>query len=195
MKSLIALALLIASVVVVAQSAPTSFAKQKFVSSGTIRMQLEAGAYVIRPSDSDDIAVTWHARSEQDESNVKVAIKRDGSIATVSIKDTPNRDFRAIIEVPRRSDLRVRLSAGELQVEAVEGNKDLELRAGSLAVDVPNPAQYGKCDASVWTGSLEAAAFGVSKGGLFRSFEQEGAGKYRLHAHVMSGEINLQKVD
>ena len=58
MKSLIALALLIASVIVVAQSAPSSVAKQKFVSSGTIRMQLEAGAYVIRPSDSEDIVVT-----------------------------------------------------------------------------------------------------------------------------------------
>jgi len=42
------------------------------------------------------------------------------------------------------------------------------------------------------TGSIEASAFDVSKGGLFRSFEQQGPGKYRLHAHVMTGEIDLR---
>ncbi len=40
-------------------------------------------------------------------------------------------------------------------------------------------------------GSIEASAFNISKGGLFRSFTQKGAGKYRLHAHVATGEIDL----
>jgi hypothetical protein len=42
------------------------------------------------------------------------------------------------------------------------------------------------------TGSIEASAFDVSKDGLFRSFEQGGPGKYRLHAHVITGEIQLR---
>jgi hypothetical protein len=42
------------------------------------------------------------------------------------------------------------------------------------------------------TGSIEASAFDVSKDGLFRSFEQHGPGKYRLHAHVLAGEIELR---
>jgi len=41
-------------------------------------------------------------------------------------------------------------------------------------------------------GSIESPAFGVSKGGLFRSFEQQGPGNYRLHATVMTGEIALR---
>jgi hypothetical protein len=47
-------------------------------------------------------------------------------------------------------------------------------------------------DASVTTASIESSAFAVSKGGLFRSFEQRGPGRFRLHAHVIAGEIDLR---
>jgi hypothetical protein len=43
----------------------------------------------------------------------------------------------------------------------------------------------------VHAGSIAASAFEVSKGGLFRSFEQKGPGNYRLHAHVATGEIDF----
>ncbi|MFZ1138482.1 MAG: hypothetical protein WAN76_04855, partial [Candidatus Sulfotelmatobacter sp.] len=60
---------------------------------------------------------------------------------------------------------------------------------------IPHPELYGNRDASVTTGSIESSAFDVSKGGLLRSFEQQGPGKYRLHAHVMTGEIDLRGSD
>jgi hypothetical protein len=84
------------------------------------------------------------------------------------------------------------LSAGELIVEDVEGDKDLAVRAGRIQADIPHPEQYGHREASVMTGSIQASPFGVSKGGLFRSFEQNGPGKYRFHARVMTGEIDLR---
>jgi len=79
-------------------------------------------------------------------------------------------------------------------VEDVEGDKNLEVLAGRIQVDVPHAEQYGHRDASVTTGSIESSAFDVSKGGLL-SFEQHGPGKYRLHAHVMTGEIDLRGSD
>jgi hypothetical protein len=40
---------------------------------------------------------------------------------------------------------------------------------------------------------LNAPAFGVSKGGLFRSFQRESlGGRYRLHADVGAGDIVLK---
>jgi hypothetical protein len=73
----------------------------------------------------------------------------------------------------------------------VEGDKDLEILAGQLEVEIPRPDEYGHRDASVTAGALDASAFNVAKGGLFRSFHDQGPGKYRLHAHVMTGEIDL----
>jgi hypothetical protein len=175
-----------------AQEATERSVQQKFISGAEIRIHLEAGGYTITASDSENIRVTYRARSEEQVRHVRVEITRNSASADVYISDTPNGNFHATIEVPRRSNLWVRLSAGELVVEDVEGDKNLEVRAGRIQADIPHPEQYGHRDASVLTGSIAASAFDVSKGGLFRSFEQTGPGKYRLHAHVMTGEIALR---
>jgi hypothetical protein len=44
----------------------------------------------------------------------------------------------------------------------------------------------------VLTGELNLSALGVDKGSLFRSYKKDGLGKYRLYAHVGSGELDLQ---
>jgi hypothetical protein len=175
-----------------AQEAPYGYARQQFISGGAIRLHLEAGGYTITPSDSTDIVVTCHTNFEDQLKHVKVEIKRTAANADVYVSDTPHNNFQATIVVPRRSDLWVRLSAGELVVEDVEGDKNLQVLAGRIQVDVPHADLYGHRDASVTTGSIEASAFDVSKGGLFRSFDQHGPGKYRLHAHVITGEIDLR---
>jgi hypothetical protein len=174
---------------------PEATVQKKFVSGGTIRLHLESGGYTISPTDSENIVVTYHANSEVRLQQVKVEIQLSTSSAEVYVTDTPNNNFAATIEVPRHSNLWARLTAGELDVEAVEGDKNIELRAGSLQMDIPHPQEYGHRDASVTMGSLESSAFDVSKGGMFRSFEQQGPGKYRLHAHVLTGEINLRGTD
>jgi hypothetical protein len=185
--------LLIASAMLHAEDRrPEATVQKKFASGGTIRLHLESGGYTISPSDSENIVVTYHANSESRLQQVKVEIAPSASSAEVYITDTPNNKFEAIIEVPRHSNLWVRLTAGALDVEAVEGDKNLELRAGSLQVEIPHPEEYGHRDASVTMGGLEASAFDVSKGGMFRSFEQQGPGKYRLHAHVLTGDIDLR---
>jgi hypothetical protein len=171
---------------------PEATAQKKFVSGGTIRLHLESGGYTISPSDSDNIVVTYHANSESRLRQVKVEFQLGTSNADVFVTNTPNNKFEATIEVPRHSNLWVRLTAGELDVEAVEGDKNLELRAGAIQVEIPHPEEYGHRDASVTMGGLEASAFDVSKGGMFRSFDQQGPGKYRLHAHVLTGDIDLR---
>jgi hypothetical protein len=177
------------------QAADTSAqpsAKQEFVSGGTIRLHLEAGGYTITPDDSENIVVACRANSDEQLKRVKVAIKRGGSSADVYISETPHNNFQATIKVPRSSNLWVRLSAGEVVVEDVEGDKDVQVFAGRIQIDVPHPELYGHRDASLMTGSIDASAFDVSKDGLFRSFEQHGPGKYRLHAHLITGEIELR---
>jgi len=160
---------------------------QRVQPGGMIRIELSAGGYTISGSDSNAIVVTFEQPQQ-----VKVQIKATDSGADVSIQNTPHSNFHAQIEVPRHSSLWVRLSAGELKISDVVGNKDVESLAGSVEIEVAHPEEYGHRDASVTAGELSASAFGVSKGGLWRSFHQEGPGKYRLHAHVGSGSLTLR---
>jgi hypothetical protein len=74
----------------------------------------------------------------------------------------------------------------------VTGNKDVELHAGQLNISVDKPEEYGHVDVSVNAGELQAAAFGDSKGGLFRSISRDMSGKYRLHAHVGTGQLSVR---
>jgi hypothetical protein len=170
-----------------------TLAQQKFISGGMIRLHLEAGGYSITPSDSENIVVTCRASTQEQLKRIKVEVKPRAASADVYVSETPHNNFQATIEVPRHSNLWARLSAGELDVEDVQGDKNLEVRSGRLQIDIPHPEQYGHRDASVITGSIESSAFAVSKGGLFRSFAQHGSGTYRLHAHVITGEIDLPK--
>jgi hypothetical protein len=124
-----------------------------------------------------------------------VTIKPSASRADIYVTGTPHNNFRATIEVPRHSNLWARLTAGQITVENVEGDKDMELLAGQLEIEIPRPDDYGHRDASVSAGSLDASAFNISKGGLFRSFHDQGPGKYRLHAHAMTGEIDLHSTE
>ncbi len=162
-------------------------AEQKFAPGGLIRLHLNSGGYVIRGTDTDTIVVSSDRFQRAD-----IRIKATGASADVYIEDTPHNGFQATIEIPRRSDLWVRLTAAELKVQDVEGSKDIQSNAGSVEIEVARPEEYGHADASINAGDLNAAAFGVSKGGLFRSFHQEGKGKYRLHVHMLAGEIRLR---
>jgi len=194
MKRWIALPLLLVPLVFLhAQS--NSYEKvvqQPFASGGTVRLHLEAGGYTIKAASSDNIVVTYPPNRNGESSGVKVEIKAVASRADVYVRNTPHNNFNATIEIPRHSNLWARLSAGELTVEDVDGDKDVELWAGQINIDVPHPDAYGHRDASVLAGSVEASVFNVSKGGLFRSFRQEGSGKYRLHAHVTTGEVDFR---
>jgi hypothetical protein len=165
--------------------------QEKFSSDGFVRFHLSPGGYTIRPGDSETIRVTCEATPEQLK-QINVKIRAGATSADVFISNTPHNNFHATIEVPARTGLRVRMFAGEVVIDGVEGDKDIEVDAGRIEIRIPHPEQYGRRDASVHAGSIEASAFNVSKGGLFRSFEQKGPGKYRLHAHVATGEIQLR---
>jgi hypothetical protein len=165
--------------------------ERTFSQNGRIRMDLSAGDYRISGSPDNRIRLEWSVREADQLANVHARADvrdRDASITT----DGPNnKGFRVDIQVPRQADLHVRLTAGDLRIEGIQGNKDVELHAGDVRIDVGRAEDYSKVDASVWAGEIQAAPFQVNKGGLFRSFDWRGKGLYRLHAHLKAGDLRL----
>lgn len=97
------------------------------------------------------------------------------------------------IEVPHRSSLRLHMNAGEVTVNNVEGNKDIDLYAGQINIAAGDTSDYSSVHASVTIGEVKASAWGVDKGGFFRSFTRNTAnGEYKIYAHVLTGEIDLK---
>lgn len=194
MKTASATTLLLAGILLmpmrlVAQSTGSPVEKD-FVSGGKIEMTLESGDYKIRASSDNRIHVRWNEASSK---GVQVKLTTSGKSADVRVENTPHDNFHAIIEVPALADVRIRLTAGNLEMAGIKGDKNIELNAGNLDVSVGSSSDWGDVDASVTAGDIHAPAFQAAKGGLFRSLSWKGPGKYRLHVHLMAGDINLRK--
>lgn len=169
--------------------APDS-SEHPFVSHGWISLDLTAGEYRIVGTAADRIRLEWSTRDPDDLHRVQATADVDGDRARVRL-DGPLHHFQARIEVPMESALEVRLSAGELRIEDVVGDKDVRLNAGELRIDVGDPEDYGRVDASLMAGELRAEPFRINKDGLFRSFHWEGDGAHRLRVKQLAGEIDL----
>ena len=102
-------------------------------------------------------------------------------------------NLRVRIEVPRKISLNIQMPAGEVKAEEITGDKDIDIYAGQVTISSNQVWNYRTIDASVVVGSVNAPAYGANKGGFFRSIKRdEAGGEYRLHAHVLAGEIDLR---
>jgi hypothetical protein len=161
-----------------------------FVSGGDIKLQVSAGAVEILPAKDNKITIRWTTKNPDDTGKVKIKTNVDGNDATIDV-DGP-RNFNPIVELPEKSNLIIRVSAGDVNVGEFKGDKDVRLRAGDLSIKMGDPEAYQDVDISVKTGGLDASKLDVSKGGLWRSYKHRGKGIYKLYAHVTAGQLTLE---
>lgn len=174
---------------------PTESMERAFAAGGLVAFDLVAGDYRITGSPDARIHVLWRTRDRNDdEIDARVAIDVKATEATITVERTKvfgNLGVDVDIQVPSRSDLDVELSAGELSIAAITGNKTITMNAGEIDVDVGRVADYGLVSASVWAGELQAWPFGQNKEGVFRSFNWTGEGPYRIQASLKAGEMTF----
>src|SRR5271157_5284222 len=163
-----------------------------FSSGGKLRMYLQSGSFHIIGGADNKITVRITGRNADNASDMRVQLQGSNNSADLTVSGGPKNDLEVTIEVPKKTGLFVRMPAGNLELHHVTGDKDAELHAGELVIDVGDASDYSRVEASVFSGGLEASPFGESHGGLFRSFHKEGNGKYHLHAHVGAGDLTLQ---
>jgi hypothetical protein len=163
--------------------------EKDFASGGKVEMTLESGDYEVRPSSDNRIHVRWNEANK----SVRVKVEANGKSADLRVENTPHDNFHATIEIPAETSVRIRMTAGNMTVSSIKGDKDIELNAGNLKIWVGDSKDWEKVDASVTAGNVNASPFAASKSGLFRSFTWNGPGRYRLYAHLMAGNINLIK--
>ena len=95
--------------------------------------------------------------------------------------------------MPFKSDLTIRLSAGDLTIAQIQGNKDVSAWAGDMKIEVPRANDYKWVDVSVTAGEFQAGPFGVAKSGLFRSFTWTGPGAYDMRVRLTAGHLVLRE--
>lgn len=163
-----------------------------YPSGSQMSLRLRSGDVRVVGKEHNQISVRVEARDTERAREVKVYFERSANSAELRVWGGPKNDLQIIVGVPKNTGLFVRMPAGQLEISEVTGDKDVQLHAGELILHVGDPADYSHVDASVFTGGLEAPPFHEDHGGLFRSFQKSGNGKYRLHAHVGAGDLTLR---
>jgi len=163
-----------------------------FPSGGVLKMRIRSAEIHIVGSDEKKIAIHVGGKNGSGSDDVRAHFERIGDSGELRVTGGPSNEVTITVQVPRSSSLKVHIPAGAVEVKDIQGDKDIELGAGDLTIGVGSPADYSHVDASVTTGAIEAEPFAESRGGLFRSFEKSGSGKYKLVAHVGAGDLTLK---
>lgn len=154
-----------------------------------LAIELSAGSVRIVPGAADRVRVLAPVVTDDDE-NVELRAK-------YSTKDGKGRlDVRArdelvvTIEVPPSVALVVQMSAGELHVGPISGDKDVKLSAGELVLHAAESERDADVELRVMTGEITWKKQGVERGGLFRSYVRDGNGP-KVRARVTAGELRI----
>jgi hypothetical protein len=123
---------------------------------------------------------------------MKARFERSDNSGELHVSGGRHNDLAITVHVPKSCNLFVRIPAGDVEVQGIAGDKDIALHAGDLKIGVGEAADYAHVKASVTTGEIDAVPFDQYHGGLFRSFEKSGNGKYKLVAHVGAGDLTLK---
>jgi len=145
-------------------------------------------------TDQAVVHVSCTLGDEVDAQRIRIQFQGNQDDETLTIAGDLNKgnNVRVRIEVPRKTSLRVDMSAGEVKVEEIAGDMDIDLYAGRISISSTRPWDYRNVDVSVTVGAVKAPVYGAQKSGFFRGITKETTeGEYSLHAHVIAGEIDL----
>src|SRR3984893_6190888 len=102
-----------------------------FASRGQLDLRIRSAEIHIVGSDEDRIVVRV-GRQGLDSRDVQARFERHGNSGVLEITGGPRNDVSITVQVPKESNLVVRVFAGDVEIRDVVGDKDVELNFGSL---------------------------------------------------------------
>ena len=145
-------------------------------------------------TDQEMIHVSCRADDPNIASDIRIQLSGSADHANLTITGDhlTHNNLHLRVEVPRKMELALQMAAGAVKVDDLVGNKDIELTAGQISISDAHDWNYKDVSASVSIGAVNAQVYGANRGGFFRVFHKTDAnGEYRLHSHVLTGQIEL----
>lgn len=169
---------------------------REFVSGGYVHVRLGVGDLHIKRGDSTKIKLEYTVKSRR-ESNVKDAhidfdVKGNDANIEFHAPSSGNTEFEVELEVPGNADLDVHMKVGDMTIDNIDGDKDLDLGVGDIRVVAAGQSAYRLVRASTGIGDVDSGGYGETSGWLGKTLKYRGEGKYELRAHVGVGDIRLE---
>lgn len=157
-------------------------------------VQLRFGDLRIITSSDPRLSITYttHSNHASFGSKVEASFLVTPNDAALKLNAPRGGSVDVELRVPSRSNLHVRVSAGDVSIDPVEGSLDVETHAGDIRIRLPEHVDLGMVDASTHAGDVNAP-FGKAHGWIGSKLDYDGGGKYRIHAHTIAGDIDFEQ--
>src|SRR5579859_610390 len=166
-----------------------------FVSGGYVHVRLTVGDVHVKRGDSAKIRLNYTVKSRHEHSIKDSHVDFDihGNDATIEFHAPSggNTQFDVELEVPANTNIDVHEKVGDMTVDNIEGDKDLNLGVGDIRV-ADGHSGYRMVNASAGIGDVNGDGYGETSGWLGKTLKYHGEGKYELRAHVGVGDIHLE---
>ena len=191
-------------VVVLLLAVPLSYANDKYSETRTKDWNVDPGAKVdlqmrfgdLRVVSTNDahlsIRYTTHSNHSDFSRKVQARFLVTPGRAALKLSAPRGGSMDVELRIPAHVNLYVRVSAGDVSIDPVEGSLDVETHAGDIRIKLPEHMDLGMVDASTHAGDVNAP-FGKAHGWIGGKLEYDGGGKYRIHAHTLAGDIDLEE--
>lgn len=163
-------------------------------SSAMLTIDSRPAGIEIVGTDQETIHVSCTADDTDSARNIRLRFSGTPNHAKLTITGAylKHGNLQIRVEVPRKINLGVQMPAGQVKVNEIVGDKDIQLHAGQITISSAREWDYKNVNASVGIGQVNAQVYGADKGGFFRVFRKDNPdGEYRLYAHVTTGQIDL----
>jgi len=166
-----------------------------FVAGGMLHVHLSVGDVHVRRGTDNKIHLRYTVKSRH-EDNIKEAhadldVRGNDAKLEFHAPSGGNTAFDVELEVPASTNLDVHAKVGDVTVEDVEGDKDLDLGVGDIRVSSEH-SKYRLVHVSAGIGDVHGADYGETSGWLGKTLKYRGEGKYELRARVGVGDIRLE---
>jgi hypothetical protein len=169
---------------------------REFVSGGSVHVRSTVGNLHIKRGDSNMIRLEYRVRSRSENSVKETTADIDvrGKDATIEFHSpsSGNTNIDVELEVPLNTNLDVHEKVGDITIDKLEGDKDVELGVGDIRVATEH-STYKMVRANTGIGDVHSSGYGETSGWLGKSLKYRGEGKYELRAHVGVGDIHLNE--
>lgn len=113
--------------------------------------------------------------------------------ATIHLQLPKLASAQVTLYVPSSTSLTVRLGIGNLTIDRISGDKDVDMNVGNITLAGLHRADYGVAAIRTDVGNIDDHVFaGRTRGMIGKSKNVTGPGKFRLRAHVGTGNITLR---
>ncbi|HTU34067.1 MAG TPA: hypothetical protein VMF66_09725 [Candidatus Acidoferrum sp.] len=161
-------------------------------SGGRVELRLKAGdVHVLPATKPHQLVIRYTLESDDADfaSKVKTDFEVNSSNAELRLQSPNHGSTDVYLEVPRGTDVYIRDFAGDVTIDGIEGNQDVQAFAGDIHLDLPPASTFYRVDASTRVGDIDDSPFGTPKGWIGKKIRFRGRGEYKLHVHVFAGDI------